>query len=358
MELSEDRAPKWPVKFDSAMRTVRNFSEQSPSACNWIHEETETFWLPGGVMPSSVTTRTSYLKGAKGEWILPPDAKDPAVSGGQEMKVLLWIVGGGLLACNPALQKGFLARICIKLNMPVLMLDYRKPPTCAFPGPRDDVAEAYLKLRKLNIYKQIYIGGDGAGANLVLSACRELMRKARYPVPDGLVLVSPWVDLSEYRYDSWSMYKEADVIAMTPAKTGALLYAEANRLDKEDVSPGLVKSWGGASFPRTFITFGEYECLSDQIQAMIKRMKHNKVRVKVHCGEEMVHNYPLFEKNWADPWIYGDPFANFFTEVDKFIKEAPLPVTESVRHPTRTSSKSGRRTQSRTTSQVEQPGKL
>jgi acetyl esterase/lipase len=75
-------------------------------------------------------------------------------------------------------------------------LDYRLAPEHPYPAAREDALTAYKELLDWGIEpSQIIIAGDSAGGGLTLSAALGI-RDAGWPMPAGLVLLSPWTDLS------------------------------------------------------------------------------------------------------------------------------------------------------------------
>ncbi len=87
-----------------------------------------------------------------------------------------------------------------ELDVPVLSIDYKKPPTFRFPAPVFDVFTVYTFVcQHIHNYcnirpKTIVLAGDSAGGNLVLSTTA-LAQKAKLPPPKGLFLAYPASDL-------------------------------------------------------------------------------------------------------------------------------------------------------------------
>jgi hypothetical protein len=99
-------------------------------------------------------------------------------------------------------------------------ITYRLAPEHAFPLPLHDVLHGYLRLLSppLNIpASNIVIAGDSAGGGLSLALCMYL-RDEGYQMPSGLVLMSPWVDLT-MSCGSWEENAHLDVVPR-PAKDG------------------------------------------------------------------------------------------------------------------------------------------
>lgn len=92
-------------------------------------------------------------------------------------------------------------------------ITYRLAPENVFPLPLHDVLHGYLRLLAppLSIAPEnIIIAGDSAGGGLSLALCMYL-RDEGYKLPAGLVLMSPWVDLT-MSCGSWDDNADSDVV--------------------------------------------------------------------------------------------------------------------------------------------------
>lgn len=97
--------------------------------------------------------------------------------------------------------------------MNVSAITYRLAPENVFPLPLHDVLHGYLRLLAppLSIAPEnIIIAGDSAGGGLSLALCMYL-RDEGYKMPAGLVLMSPWVDLT-MSCGSWDDNADSDVV--------------------------------------------------------------------------------------------------------------------------------------------------
>ena len=95
----------------------------------------------------------------------------------------------------------------------LIAITYRLAPENVFPLPLHDVLHGYLRLLAppLSIAPEnIIIAGDSAGGGLSLALCMYL-RDEGYKLPAGLVLMSPWVDLT-MSCGSWDDNADSDVV--------------------------------------------------------------------------------------------------------------------------------------------------
>jgi len=139
-------------------------------------------------LDSDVVRETITADGVSCTWIIPRN--------NSEDKVLLYLHGGGFVyrLTPPHLQIG--AYLAKRLNIRVLMVDYRTAPDDPYPAPLEDCATVYHWLvNKGFLGKDIVIGGDSAGGNLALTTLLTL-RDAGSPLPAAAACLSPVTDLT------------------------------------------------------------------------------------------------------------------------------------------------------------------
>lgn len=332
----------WPVGFTAALaafrgalRTVPPSMLSSPTTVRRLFQPVaNNLGWPTLGLPSEVTIIAGAASGddrLRGEWLIPGGQRSPPQ---RAERMLLWAHGGGFLFCSPGTHRRFLARIAVSSGVPIFCVDYRKPPEFCFPVPGDDVLAAYKALRELGCAEQIFLGGDSAGGNLALCAVDALTQLAAEleaepltdpllaSMPAGLVLLSPWVDLSENEGKSWSSAAGIDYIPAVHARVCAEIYAKGADLRDVKLSPGLRGALpsGAAGYPPVLLDYGGCEAFRDQIERLAAAMKAGNVELDVSVEEGMVHGYPFFDFLW-DPLRTGSgPFDAYFARVAAFLR--------------------------------------
>ena len=223
---------------------------------------------------------------------------------------ILYLHGGAFCMGNTSNVRNLLSEIAIGTNSVILSVDYRRAPEYKYPIPNNDCLDAYLylinKITKHNLNPTIIIMGDSAGGNLAISLIAELI-KSKYKIsPAGCILISPWVDLTDYgdledlenlenlENSSWETNKGVDFVRADLAKFFALEYINQSTHELKEVSPLYFSDEILSKFPPTLIEYGECEVLYDQIYKFSTKLKNLNVNIIHNPRYEMTHNYPMF----------------------------------------------------------------
>ncbi len=197
-------------------------------------------------------------------WPLAPDAGP--------LPVLVYVHGGGWMtgdldACDASARALTNRAGCI-----VVSVEYRKAPEYRFPAGHDDVLAA-TRWVLANIAdlsgdpRRVAVGGEGAGANMAVAACRSLLDEAG-PKPVFQLLVYPMTDLSRSDWASFTEFRNG-----RPLDTAMVgWFAEQVVSDPRDrrdarLSPLHAFPVELARLPRTLVITAENDPLRDQGEA-------------------------------------------------------------------------------------------
>lgn len=255
-------------------------------------------------------------------------------------KVILALHGGGYvrLSAHPSDPTAAIARGLLKYVDSVhrvFSVEYRlssgKPFQVAHPFPAAllDALAGYIYLVDEIGFSptDIIIEGDSAGGNLAHALTRYLTEYKGTPglpaPPGALLLLSPWVDLSESHNrtpnGSATTCATSDYL-QSPAYPGfkypirafvgphGIEAAEINPyISPASLHPSLVVNF--KDFPRTFIVAGGAEVLLDQIRTLRDRffrdlgegngIREGEGKVRYYEAPDGIHDYLIFA--WHDP---------------------------------------------------------
>ena len=206
-------------------------------------------------------------------------------------KAVLFIHGGGYVACDTRLYRGLLGQIALRSGLMVLAPDYRLAPTHPFPAAFEDVSAVWADLVNNMGFApdKIILAGDSAGGGLVLSLLSSLLSDGVCPA--GVVVYSPWTDLT---LSGASFAENADKDVIFPAsKAPALVDTVALGADRAD--PRLSPLFADfPSPPPVFISVSESELLRDDSMRIAEKLRRAGGDVTMEIAPDAPHVLPLF----------------------------------------------------------------
>lgn len=231
------------------------------------------------------------------EWLWPRARGDPAealaLCGGipkQQRRVVMYVHGGAFVLCNPSTHRSMTTGLAHHTDAHVLSSTYRRAPEHPFPAALEDVVRTYRSLLALAPPSRIIVAGESAGGNLVMVLTLELRRRG-LPLPGGLMLVSPWLDLVDLAGPEAEKGKDYIPAHLAQAFAAAYVPDPGQRGD-ERVSP--LRAVDVAGTPPTLLIYGGAEHLAAQGRRLGTRLRGAEVLVDEYEGPDMVHGFPIF----------------------------------------------------------------
>ncbi len=137
--------------------------------------------------------------------------------------------------------------------------------------------------------RDVILAGDSAGGNLALSLCLQLKKQGRL-MPRGLVLMSPWTDLTA---SGRSHVTKAEIDPVLNA--GYLQQMIENYAAGQDLTDPLISPLFGdyEGFPPIYIQVGSNEILHDDAALLYKKLLKDNVSVKMDVFKGMWHVFQM-----------------------------------------------------------------
>ncbi|MBS6194122.1 MAG: alpha/beta hydrolase [Clostridiales bacterium] len=204
--------------------------------------------------------------------------------------VILYCHGGGYNTGSFRYARSVTRKLASTTSMDVLSFDYRLAPENPYPAALEDAVQVWDYLMHLGYgARDVIVAGDSAGGNLALALVLKLKEQQRI-LPRGLVLFSPWTDLT-MSGKSHKTKAEIDPILTEEYLRHAIEdYAEGKELDDPLISP-LFGDFEG--FPPTYIQTGEHEILLSDSVMLKKRMEKYHVQVRFDLFRGMWHVFQM-----------------------------------------------------------------
>lgn len=168
----------------------------------------------------------------------------------QDRAIILDFHRGALILLGGETGRFMVGMMATQFQKRVCWVDYRMPPDHPYPAGLDDGLTVYRALLRERSPTDIIVSGGSAGGNLA-AALLLRAREASLPMPAGLLLNTPEVDLTESG-DSFQTNMGVDPLLKSLMPVN-LLYANGHNLSDPFLSP----LFGDlAGFPPTILTTG------------------------------------------------------------------------------------------------------
>lgn len=229
--------------------------------------------------PRGVRNVESFLDGVLAQRLIP--------EGASVGKAVLYLHGGGYVLGSPSTHFGIAARLALAARCEVFVIDYRVAPEHPAPAALHDAISAWAALSKS--HPALAVAGDSAGGGLSV-ALAMAARDAALPLPRGMALMSPWVDLT-LSGESMQSRKAVDpLLSQAWLAWAASRYAGPSVLDAPGPSPLFGRLEG---LPSTLIHVGSDEVLWSDTCRLERALRQAGVTVNTCMYEGLWHGFQL-----------------------------------------------------------------
>ena len=204
--------------------------------------------------------------------------------------VILYCHGGGYSTGSTVYARTLTKKLAESTSMDVFAFNYRLAPEHPYPAATDDALKAWNYLMYMGYgARDVIVAGDSAGGNLALSLTLRLKEQERL-LPRGLVLLSPWTDLTKSG-KSYESRKEVDPVLDHEYLDRMIEnYAGGQALSNPLISP-LFGNFKG--FPPTYIQVGDNEILLSDATLLHKKLLKENVSAHLDIYKGMWHVFQM-----------------------------------------------------------------
>ncbi len=279
----------------AAMRKMNNFNVYyTPDAVTKmkkISAKLENDDYPEGF----VRTKEETPSGTKFERLQKKDAP-------RNGRLILYFHGGAYIAGLFGFYRDFAEDFYYEAgNAETIFLDYKTAPEYQYPTQLNEALDLWYDLTTRQNYKpeEIIIGGDSAGANLLLAMMMKL-RDNGEKLPLGAFCISAWADMTGESESFTANYgkdiefgdiwhPDVDVEKKWRMMHSGI-YSFIGKADRKDpyISPALGDFHG---FPPMMFTVGEDEMLLDDTLTIVEKLKKENIPVLCETQPGMFHIY-------------------------------------------------------------------
>jgi len=208
-----------------------------------------------------------------------------------EEAVVLYVPGGSFIAERSPRITALIGRLAQESGARMVVADYRLAPEHPCPAAVRDVGAVYDLLLATYPADRIVCAAESAGGAVLLAAL-QAARDAGRPMPAGLVLLSPWVDLT---LSSWSVVSRSltadSPFAMELAALCAQLYLDGRAAMDPLASPLFGEMH---DLPEVLIHAGETDLLFDDSVRLAAKLRAAAVPVTLRAWPHEDHAFERF----------------------------------------------------------------
>ncbi|WP_336882546.1 alpha/beta hydrolase fold domain-containing protein [Rhodococcus globerulus] len=199
---------------------------------------------------------------------------------------VLYLHGGGYRMGSPEAYNAYAAALAADTEATVVLPRYRLAPENPFPAGLRDALVVYEELA-MTTDGPIVVAGDSAGAGMA-AAVVVAVDTSDVRAPDGLMLLSPWLDLQ-----CSSPFYETATDAFFPlasAESARDDYLQGAPAGNPLVSPLLADHTG---FPATLIQVGGNEALVGDALGLTRALAAANITCTLEVIADQGHTWPL-----------------------------------------------------------------
>jgi epsilon-lactone hydrolase len=159
-----------------------------------------------------------------------------SAKGGRQSLCLLYLHGGAYVMDIIAQQWTLPARLLSRLGGEAIVPLYPLAPEHGWQEGLGAIARVYRDLIRERGNENVVIIGDSAGGGLALTLAQQL-RDAGGPLPAGLILFSPWLDIGVNGNDQPALQKRDPALTIEFLRAAGKLWAKGLAEDDPRISP-------------------------------------------------------------------------------------------------------------------------
>ncbi len=227
--------------------------------------------------------------------------------------IILYFHGGAYCIGSTRTHRSITSHLAAYANAAVWVAAYRLAPEAPYPAALTDALQVYETVLARGFEaRNIVLAGDSAGAGLALALAVRLRDSGR-PLPAGLALICPWVNLMRSRPSAYPDRKDP-ILSAAWINSCASDYLAGDVTHPEMVSPLLANLEG---LPPVLVQAAEEEILLEDARELAAKLRQSGVAVEYQEFEGLWHVFHL-HAGWlqaADQALQG--IASFVLRVTR-----------------------------------------
>lgn len=201
--------------------------------------------------------------------------------------LLMYIHGGGYIHQVTPFHWGYLADMTQRTGYGFSAPNYPLLPRHTYEESHEKMLAYYRDFANSHDMSKVVLAGDSAGGGFAVALLEEA-KAFGVPLPQQVILISPWVDIENNGKDPQNVDDMLTTAGLTLAAK-----AWANSTDLRD--PALSPTYGDlTNLPPMHIYTGSYEIFNEQINLFVNKVQVAGGAVTLYQAEKMGHVFPLY----------------------------------------------------------------
>lgn len=216
----------------------------------------------------------------------------------RNQKILFYFHGGGFIEGMVKEQWNTMAKIAVLTGSKVVIPDYPLAPEYNYKDVIAMLGASYEKVLEAVSSKNITFIGDSAGGGLLLSFAM-LLRDQGKALPQKLIALSPWVDISMSNPAMKAIAKSDFMLAIPGIKRAGEMYAAGSDVKHFWVSPLYGNPVG---LPPMHVFGGTHDILNPDEKLFVEKAKQAGAAIYYYEYPKMLHCWmflPIWEARKA-----------------------------------------------------------
>ena len=208
-------------------------------------------------------------------------------------KYILYFHGGSYMAELTKAHWEFLDKIIQETGDSVIVPDYPLTPKYNYKDVFEMVVPMYKELIKIIEPENIIMMGDSAGGGLAL-ALEEKLGEEAVALPDKLILLSPWIDVTMSNPEIDNIEKYDKDLNKEALKVAGITYSGLDGMDSYLVNPinGPMEKLKNVT-----IYTGTYDILNPDVKILEKRAKEKEINIDIKEYEGARHIWIVYQQD-------------------------------------------------------------
>lgn len=204
--------------------------------------------------------------------------------------LIFYLHGGGYVKPITIFHFHFLKKVLKSVDAEIIIPLYLKAPRYTYKESYQQMIQFYQDLLSKNPDKKIIMMGDSAGGGFAAALC-EIFERKKMKLPDRLILFSPWLTMC-MEDKNYEYYEKKDP-SLSFQKLQVWIEAWTRGEDRKNTyfSPLYGKF---STFPEVTLFVGTRELLYLDSIAFYEKLNRKKMKVSLHIGKGLNHDYVLF----------------------------------------------------------------